>query len=88
MKYYIFEEYRDNVGYGSVIYFDDQKEAVNNAIDEWERLTAADKASYLTDASIFHVYAIECTAEELDQVKDAELIADDFWVADIWDALS
>lgn len=87
MKKYVFDEYSDKMGYGDTRFFDSQKEAVEYAADAWERLTASDKALYLT-ASQFRVFAIECTPEEFEQIKDGDLFEDDFWIADIWDALN
>lgn len=88
MKKYVFEEYRDKMGMGTGNVFDAESEAVQDAKDHWENMTASDQRSYLEDpAGMFRVYEIEVTPEQLEEVKSGDVSTDDFWTADIWDAL-
>ena len=74
MKKYVFHEYRDKWGLGSEKVFDNEKEAVKYANDEWNKLFDSGKKSYLNDdCGEFRVYEIEITAEQLEQYNNGEL---------------
>ena len=74
MKKYIFHEYRDKWGLGSEKVFDNEKEAVEYANDEWRKLFDRDKKSYTNDdCGEFRVYEIEITAEQFEKYNNGEL---------------
>lgn len=74
MKKYIFEEYRDKAGIGSEKVFDEKKDAVKYALNEWKNLFDSDKKSYLNDPNgKFSVYEIEITPEQLEEYNDGDL---------------
>ena len=89
MKRYIFEDYRDEMGVGDVRMYDTKKEAVDAAKEYWYCLTDGDQQSYKSDpAGMFRVYEIEVEPEQLEEVENGDASPDDFWTADIWDALN
>lgn len=90
MKKYVFEEYRDKAGTGTVELFNTEDEAVNYAHNAWNNLFESDKQTYRIDAcGTFRVYEIEISEEQLSKYEDGclEVSIDDLWTRDVYDAL-
>ena len=90
---YIFEEYRDNKGIGSVKFFDTREESLQVAQEEWDGLCYADKKSYLNDTSpCFHIYKAEIPINEWKELQDPygcpEKPENEYWVENIKDFLN
>lgn len=90
---YIFEEYRDGKGIGSVKFFDTKEESLQAVQEEWDGLCYADKKSYLNDTSpCFHIYKAEIPINEWKELQDPygcpEKPENEYWVEDIKDFLN
>ena len=85
MKKYVFEEYSDRKGIGTLKMFDSKKEAVEYAKESWNRLVKSDKEKI----DKYHVYEVEMTDEQLADYENGteEFIFDDLWTADVWDVM-
>lgn len=87
---WIIEEYRDKAGVGSTRVFDNQHEALETAMNEWDALSDKDKKSYGTDpAGMFRLFRISIPPQKLEQYEDGELDGTlaDYETGEIWNAL-
>ena len=89
MKKYLFTEYRDAMGTGSVKVYNGKEEAVTAAAKAWDTLSEADKNSYRKDpAGTYRVDEIEINTEQLELYKVDELAIplEELATATVWEA--